>query len=513
MTGRDLFALMPFWILAGTAVLIILAIAIKRNLALTAWLAFLGCAASFLSVFKVAGLASVGGGPLLVIDTYALFFMGLLAAGGMFIILLGYAYFRPLGEDGEEFFLLVLLAVLGAAVLAASRHFVSLFLGLELLSVALYALISYRLDRAEAIEAGIKYFVLASASAAFLVFGMALIYAGTGTMDIGQAIRGLESAAGFAPVIFLGIALVVVGIGFKLAVVPFHMWAPDVYQGAPTPVAALISTVSKGGMLALLFRFFAASPVSRRPALLLLFALISGASMFVGNLLALRQSRIKRILAYSSIAQLGYLLIAFATGSGTGAEAAAFYLAAYFIMMIAAFGVVALLDADPRQGDEGYGESGGDADKIEDYRGLFWRRPGLSAVLTASLLSLAGIPLTAGFIGKFYVAAAGVGSSLWTLVILLIVNSAIGLYYYLRIIVAMYSRPESGKPEDPENDGDMYLRYVSPKSPSQAGIPVAGWLALVLLTILLIWFGVFPSGLISVIKLAAAALAGPTTIP
>jgi len=484
MTGAELIALTPLWLLGGTAVLILLGIAVKRSHAWSCALAILGSLASFIAAFRLSASAPVPVGVLLVADKYSLFFTSLLAAGGMFVMLLGYGYLKSYDGDREEFYPLVLLAVLGAAVLASSTHFVSLFLGLEILSVALYSLVSYPMEKKEAVEAGVKYLILASATAAVLLFGMALIYTATGAMEFKGVAEGLAGAGGMTPLILLGFSLMIVGIGFKLAVVPFHMWTPDVYQGSPPPVAALISTVSKGGVFAFLFRFFTIIPIGRHPSLVLLFALISGGSMFAGNLLALRQTRLKRILAYSSIAHLGYLLVAFIAGGETGVEAAAFYLVAYFIMMTAAFGVISVLSGPEH-----------DADELDEYRGLFWRRPALAVVLTGALLSLAGIPLTAGFLAKFYVVTAGIGRALWALVIILVVNSTIGLYYYLRIIVAMYKRVE-------EDEAGGSLRPAS-------AVSLASGLALLVLVMLTIWFGVSPSGLIELVRFAAAALTGP----
>src|SRR3546814_660613 len=301
-------------------------------------------------------------------------------------------------------------------------------------------------------EAGIKYLIMAAFSSAFLLFGMALIYARTGSMSFSGIGEALANSGRITPLLLAGFGMMIVGIGFKLAVVPFHMWTADVYEGAPAPVTAFIATVSKGGMVILLLRFFTEANAFRYPTLMVIFTVIAIISMFAGNLLALLQQNVKRLLAYSSIAHLGYLLVAFiAAGAGsvpatgatdggtgtaqasgtmaaqTGMEAVIFYLVAYFITTLGAFGVLTVL-SDPVR----------DAEQLDDYRGLMWQRPRLALVFTAMLISLAGIPLTAGFIGKFYVAAAGIHAGLWLLVILLVVNSVIGLFYYLRLIVIMF---------------------------------------------------------------------------
>ncbi len=484
MSSTDLLALSPLWISAAAAVILLLLIAAKRRFSVAAGFSLAASAAGLAAVFGSARLAPRTVTPLFVIDGYALFFTGLFFAAGFIIFLLAWSYFRPSATRREEFFLAGFVALLGASALAASVHFVSFFLGLEILSVSLYVLISFPLERREAIEAGIKYLVLASSSAAFLLFGAALVYGETGGLDFATWAARAAAGAVDRPLFVLGVSLMIVGIGFKLAVVPFHMWTPDVYQGAPAPASALVATISKGGMLAFLFRFFWTIDIRRFPSLLLVFALVAGASMVAGNLLALRQNRVKRILAYSSISHLGYLLVAFLANGAAGLEAAAFYLVAYVITMTAAFGAVALLSPEEA-----------DADALDDFRGLFWRRPAVAAVLTLALLSLAGIPLTAGFLGKFYVVAAGVGSSLWALVIVLVATSVVGLYYYLRVLVVMYARPLEPRAE---------AARLSPAGRSS----LAGGIGLAVLALLLLGLGIFPSGMIEMIKTTVLTLAG-----
>jgi len=273
-------------------------------------------------------------------------------------------------------------------------------------------------------------------------------------------------------IVYAGMAMIIVGIGFKLAVVPFHMWTPDVYEGAPAPVTAFIATVSKGAVFALLLRYFTLVDVRLNGSLFLIFTVIAIASMFFGNLLALLQNNVKRILAYSSIAHFGYLLIAFLAGKEYAFMAVSFYLIAYFVTTLGAFGIITVLSGSQREND-----------RIEDYHGMASRRPWLSGVFIAMLLSLAGIPLTAGFIGKFYIAKAGIGSSLWLLVVMLIINSAMGLFYYLRIVVALFKEP----------DGDE-------DSVSAINVSLSDGITLAVLTILLLWIGVYPATLIELIQ-------------
>jgi len=369
-------------------------------------------------------------------------------------------------------------------VLAAATHFASFFLGLEILSVSLYAMAAHLPGRRRGVEAALKYLVLAATSAAFLLFGMALVYAQSGGLGFAQLAPTPSQQPLSGLILPAGLALMIVGIGFKLALVPFHLWTPDVYQGAPAPTAAFIATVSKGAMFVVLLRLFRPLNLDPAGALFQVFVVIAAASMFTGNLLALLQSNVKRMLAYSSIAHLGYLLVAFLAAGPLADAAVAFYLVAYFATMLGAFGVVGALSGPDR-----------DADAMSDYQGLAWRRPWLAAAMTAMLLSLAGIPLTAGFVGKFYVLAAGAASHLWWLVLVLVVNSAIGLFYYLRVMIAMFA-PATAGPED--------IPGVEPRASTPGALPLAG-LALAALTLLVLWLGVDPSTLMRAI---AAALAG-----
>ncbi|MGH9377550.1 MAG: NADH-quinone oxidoreductase subunit N, partial [Terriglobia bacterium] len=382
MSATDLFTILPLLILGGASVVVMVVIAIRRNHAVTLALTLIGLAAAFASLFWVAQDAPRQVSSLLVVDRYALFYMGLVIAATFAVALLSYSYFERREDDPEELYVLLLIAALGSAVLVSSSHFVSFFLGLEILSVALYTLNAYLHTRRFPLEAGIKYLILAASSAAFLLFGMALVYSELGTMEFSR-IRQLVTASPDVnqAVLLAGAALIITGFGFKLALVPFHLWTPDIYEGAPAPVTAFVATVSKGAMFALLLRYFTWSGTHHYGAIFLVFTIIAIASMIVGNFLAMMQGNVKRILAYSSIAHMGYLLVAFQAGGELASQAVAFYLVAYFITTIGAFGVVSIMSDGER-----------DADSIDDYRGLFWRRPILASVFTAMLLSLAGIP-------------------------------------------------------------------------------------------------------------------------
>jgi len=482
MTRFDLFMLLPFIILSAAGVLSLLVIALCRSHRATLATAVVGLVLSLAAVLIVAPSAPRQVTPLLVIDGYALFYSGLILAAALVVVLLSYDYLAVGHERSEEFYVLILLATLGSTTIVAATHFASFFLGLEVLSVSLYALIAYRPNRI-GIEAGLKYLVLAAASAAFLLFGMALMYAELGTMQFARLAQLLAARGDYSLVTLIGLVMILVGIGFKLGVVPFHLWTPDVYQGSPAPATAFIATISKGAMFALLLRYYGSLHLERHESLILFFTAIARLSMLVGNLRALMQRNVKRLLAYSSIAHLGYLLVAFLASGPRGTAAATFYLVAYFVTTLGAFGIVAILSGRR------------DADRWEDYAGLADGHPWLAGALAGMLLSLAGIPLTAGFIGKLYVLQAAVGTDLWLLVIVLIVASTIGLYYYLRLMTTM-NQFSSEPVQAPSPLVALRVRSYSP----------AGAVVLLALAAVLLWLGIYPAPLIRLIHSAVAGL-------
>jgi NADH-quinone oxidoreductase subunit N len=476
LNGADISALLPFLLIASASIVVMVVTAIRRNHRVAVLLSLVGLALAFASVWQVLPLARRQVGPLLIIDGYALFYIALITAAAFAVVVLSYGYFERQTEHREEVYILLLVAVLGSVVLVASNHFVSFFLGLEILSIALYALNAYLRDRVLPLEAGIKYLVLAAASAAFLLFGMALIYAELGTMEFGRIETLISAGDVNRPLLLAGMVLMITGFGFKLALVPFHLWTPDIYEGAPAPVTAFVATVSKGAMFALLLRYFYTVSLRHFQSLFLVLAIIAIASMVAGNVLALLQNNVKRILAYSSIAHMGYVLVAFLAAGVMGAQAVSFYLVAYFITTIGAFGVITVLS--PRERD---------ADQLDDYRGLFWKRPAVGALFTLMLLSLAGIPVTGGFFGKFYIVAAGASSAMWGLIIPLVLTSAIGVFYYLRVVVAIYSPPAETKEALP-------VLHV----PASSGI-ILGALA-----VLLVWLGVYPARFLQLVDSAVS---------
>jgi NADH-quinone oxidoreductase subunit N len=467
MTEKDFLSLTPFLIIAIAPVVIMLVISILRNYRVVFWFSVLAFLASFVSIFFILPSIPNTIGTLFIVDVYGLFFLGILLVSALLVTFISYEYIKQLEGVREEYYIIIFTSTLGAALLAVANHFVIFFLGIETLSISLYILIAFHKSKSNSIEAGIKYLILASVSSAFLLFGMALIYTASGTMQFTAIVKVFGGGDHLSPLIISGFGMMMVGIGFKLALVPFHMWTPDVYQGAPAPVSAFVATVSKGAVMAVLIRFFFSLKGFNNHYFFVTISAIAILSMFFGNILAIKQKNLKRLLGYSSIANMGYLIIILLVGTNRGIHASVFYLISYFITTIGAFGVISLLSSDKYE-----------AENIEDYKGLFWKKPWIAIVLTLSLLSLAGIPLTSGFIAKFYIIFEGMKAGLLVLIISLLINSVIGLYYYLRVITALFS-----------SAGDNMLPELAPW----------GNVTLAIIAISILILGIYPGWLIDII--------------
>jgi NADH-quinone oxidoreductase subunit N len=487
MILQDFIALSPILNLGAFSLVTMLAIAFQRHHARIAALAFLSCLLTLATLPWAVTVAPRAVTTLLVVDGHALLYMGLVLTATMVIIALSYRYlifqFRET-EGVEEYYLLLLLATFGGLVLTTAAHFVSFFLGFELLGLSLCSLIGYLRTRRHPLEAAVKYLLLSITASAILLFGLALLYFESGAMTF-HAVGAIMKQAQSVPALWLGgLILVLIGIALKLGLAPFHMWIPDVYQGAPTPITTYIATVSKAAVVALLLRFTTEVGVLELPPVVHLFSLLAVVSMVTGNILALLQQNVKRLLAYSSIAHFGYVLVALLAGGPPAAEAVTFYVIVYCAMSLGAFGSVTV-----------YSSEGSDKNRFEDYQGLFWTRPWLAGILALSLLSLAGIPVTAGFIGKFYAIAAGVDAGLWWLVLALIVNSVVGLYYYLRLIVTLF--------------GEESAPATAPQGQVEPSAQMAGWTAAVSLGFvasMILLVGVYPEPLMELIRDSLSSL-------
>ena len=456
MNAADFQALAPLLILAGGATLIMLQIAFRRDTRLTAALTVTTFVAAAFSIIYAGDSAPRFVTPLLRADHMALVFSALFCIAAAVTSILSMDYLRQRGDEPEEYFLLLVLSTLGACVLAYAAHLASLLLGMELMSVALYALIAYPDKTKLPLEAAIKYLVLSGAASATMLFGFALLYGATGTMAFAAMGEQLLVASADNATLLVAAVMIVSGLGFKLSLVPFHMWTPDVYDGAPAPITGFLASVSKAAVFVALVRWFLASDLFRFEILIDSIALLAIFSMLVGNILALLQNNIKRMLAYSSIAHMGYLIIILVVGSNIAhrslaIEAGMYYLIAYTATTVAAFGLLTLLSSEGNHRENV---------QLHDVSGLFWHRPLYAGLMMVALLSLAGIPLTAGFIAKFYLITAAVSDLRWILLGALVLGSGIGIYYYLRVIFYMTRRVEehNSKPVAP---GGFMLRAVS----------------------------------------------------
>jgi NADH-quinone oxidoreductase subunit N len=511
--------LAPVLIVSLTAVVVMLLIAIKRHHNLSATVTVIGLNAALASVFlpavqrlqtypldafrhffqlapdqslglrefvllnfmpdqvftgKAAALNVVN--SLFMVDGFAQFYTLLILVAALACCTLAHAYIHDYHDNKEELYILVLIAVAGGILLVSAQNFSSFFIGLELLSVPTYGLLAYTHERSKSLEAGIKYMVLSATASASILLGMAFLYGFSGTFNFHQLGVQLVHALR-EPLVVAGVGLILVGLAFKLSLVPFHRWTPDVYQGAPAPVATFLATVSKVAVLALFLRFMFTSGALAMEGTRIVLVVIAVLSVIIGNLLAVRQVNIKRLLGYSSIAHLGYILIAVvAIGPGSLATVN-IYIVTYVLTTIGSFGVVALMSS-PYDGDE--------AESLADYRGLFWRRPLMTSVLTVMMLSLAGIPLTAGFIGKFFVVFSATQGMAWWLLAVVILGSAIGLYYYLRVLIVLYMTPSKTLHLDAQRNWGVQ----------------AGGIMVLLCSLLVLILGVYPKPLIEAAALA-----------
>ncbi|HKQ58728.1 MAG TPA: NADH-quinone oxidoreductase subunit N [Candidatus Eisenbacteria bacterium] len=398
--------------------------------------ALLTLAASAWSVFRVRDVRRPLFEGMFVHDTFTVFFTLLFCAVGAIAVLQSWDYVRRTRINHGEYYALLLAATLGMILMAASNDLITVFLGLELMSLALYILVGFRRGRLDSSEAALKYFLLGAFASGFLLYGIALLYGATGTTNLGRmAIFLSDSPMLGNPMLLIGALLVIAGFGFKVAAVPFHMWTPDAYEGAPTTVTGFMSAGAKAaGFAALLRVLLIALPGLAhdwRPVL----SWIAILTMTVGNVTALLQTNLKRMLAYSSIAHAGYLLVAVVAGGTEGGAAALFYLAVYSLMNLGAFGVLALLGREQEE-----------RVTLADLAGLSTRQPLLALAMTIFMLSLGGIPPTAGFMGKVYVFGTAVNAGLIPLVIVGVLNSVVSVFYYLRVTVAMYMREPQGEP-------------------------------------------------------------------
>ncbi|HET7815488.1 MAG TPA: NADH-quinone oxidoreductase subunit N [Candidatus Baltobacteraceae bacterium] len=471
----DWTAVVPLFIVGGVAVLVLLADLLTRkpNGSISTGIGIIGLAAAGIYAARAVPFGT----------THNAFFGGFMLGGFATVMqeviviaaIVSLAIVRtnrnPQRMGGTV--ALLLWATTGAMLMAGAANLMTIFLGLELLSLALYCLCALG-DRASSRESGLKYLILSSTASGFLLFGMALLFGASGSITLGAL---ASPALAHDPLYWLGAGLFLIGIAFKLSLMPFHIWSPDVYEGAPLPVTAYMSVVTKAGTLAVLARFiFAAYAGGSADKLLLPIYIIAAISMIGGNAAMLAQTDLKRLLAYSGIAQAAYIVAALAGGTALGVRYAIYYLAAYTFMNMGAFAIAAVASADGEEGTH-----------LTSYRGLAYRRPWLAAAMTFFLLALAGFPPTAGFLGKILILSTNVTAGYAWLGAFLIAGTAISLYAYFKVVRAMYERPAPSHPAPPATAPAMPLAYVS--------ITVCA-----LLTLIMTFYPLTPSAVLPLIK-------------
>ncbi len=467
----------PQLILLAAALLLLLLPLFWRGVRreLLAAIAGLGLTAAFVATAGLWNQPATGFNGMVTIDRFGLAFAGLCFLGGLLTVLISLNRVEEEYVQYGDFYGLLLLAVAGMTILTTTLNLIILFLGLELLSIALYVMVGFRKMRVDSTEAALKYFLLGSFATGFLLYGMALLYGATGSLDL-QRIGAAVAAGGGGPMLLAGGVLLLIGFAFKAALVPFHMWTPDVYQGAPTPVTAFMSTATKAVAFAVLARIVTIAMPFARFNWAMILPLLAVLTMTVGNLLAITQGNIKRMLAYSSIAHAGYLLVALSAGNAAGQSAILYYLVVYTLMNAGAFGVIAWFGRSNRE----------ERLTFASYRGLGYRYPFASLAMAVFMFSLAGIPPTGGFLGKFYLFAAAVQAGQIPLVVIAVLNAVISVFYYTRLVVNLYMREA--------------------EEPLTAEKPHPALLAALLLALLgVLWLGVAPNGLMALFNRAALA--------
>lgn len=477
---QKFITLFPIFILIITLFCVLLSISCKRNHFLVNLMTIIGLNAALIACFIIEKYVNLNVTELLLVDSYSIFYTTLIILGSTIICIFAYNWLSNFPENKEEFYLLIIISTIGGVILTEAIHLSSFFIGLELVSLPLCGLIGYsvRLQK-NSLEASLKYTILSAVTSSLILFGIALIYAKIGTLSLIQIGHFLQNSINTDPIILVGFGMLIVGLGFKLSLFPFHLWTADVYQGSPLPSSAFLATVSKIAIFSVMMRFFIEIPISENQSIHLLIYIMSSLSILVGNLMAISQNNIKRILGYSSIANVGYLIITCLTvqyNHKLGLETASIYLITYLLSNLGVFGIMNLISSPYKDSD---------ADSIYHYRGLFWHSPIISALMTIMLLSLAGIPITLGFIGKFYIISANLDAKFWFLLINVAIGSAIGVYFYLRIVISLYLHP----PKFYFHDVSNYWAYTP------------NGIIIIMIAILILFLGIYPQPLIELVSM------------
>ena len=487
MNPNDILTILtPLILVIGGLVLLLVDLAVPPGKkAITAWLAIVALAAACVSLPFLGGLNLTGFNNMTAVDGYAVFLDGLIAGIAIVTVLLTLRYNEDRGIMRGEFYPLLLFSASGMMLMAHAVNLLIVFVALELLSIPLYVLCGIARPRVDSEESSMKYFLLGAFASGFLVYGIALIYGASGTLQLGEIARKISSGGITSNLLlFTGVGLVLVGLGFKVAAVPFHMWTPDVYEGAPTTVTAFMATATKAAGFAAVLRVFLFGLAPLLTTWQPIIAGLAALTMIVGNVVALTQTNLKRMLAYSSIAHAGYALVGVAAGNPLGTTGVLFYLASYAFTTLAAFAVMTVMATTV-----------GENQSIDAYAGLIRRRPLLALVMALSMFSLTGVPPTVGFAGKYFLFQAAIASGLVWLAIVGVLTSVISAYFYLRVVVTMFMR-----------EPDAEAQPLSEPNTAR-GIAVA------LTGIATLIFGILPSPLLGLVTQAVKAIASTGRLP
>ncbi len=475
ISASDFYYILPELVLtAGALLVLVVDVLVPRAGKTLAAVALAALAATLVALVPFSSTHVEVAHGLIAVDRFALFFKVVFLAAAALTVLMSVSYLEIEGASPGEYYFLILCATLGMMIMAGGIDLITIFIGLETMAVSFYVLVGFIKPNQRSNEAAVKYFLLGAFSLGILLYGMSLMYGLSGTTNLrvmATTFVGQERD----PRLVLAVILVVAGVGFKIAAVPFHMWAPDVYEGAPTPITAFLSVGSKAASFAMLLRIFLEGLPSMGADWRMLFEVLAVVTMTVGNLAALTQTNIKRMLAYSSIAHAGYLLIGVVSGTPRGVTAMLIYLVVYAFMQLGAFAIVVLMRRRDVIGDE-----------LKDFSGLNARHPLAAFAMLLFMLSLGGIPPTAGFMGKFWLFGAAIDAGYVWLAVIGVLNSAVSLYYYVRIVVFMYLKPQAAGSEPKE-------------SPALS-------LALAVTVVATLYFGMYPRLLFEVAESSARTL-------
>ncbi|HAK54322.1 MAG TPA: NADH-quinone oxidoreductase subunit N [Acidobacteria bacterium] len=477
-SAADFYNILPELVLTGGALLVLIVdvLTVRQQRSLLGWLTFGVLSATLLALLPFSDANTVASRGLLAIDGFAFFFKVIFLLTALVTVLMSSSYIEVEQLRAGEYYFLILCATLGMMFMASGIDLITILIGLETMAVAFYILAGFLKPNRRSNEAAVKYFLLGAFSLGILLYGMSTLYGLSGTTNVRELATALASQERSA-LLIVGLVMVVAGIGFKVAAVPFHMWAPDVYEGAPTPVTAFLSVGSKAASFAMLLRLFMEGLPFLADVWQPMFWVLAVVTMTVGNLAALTQSNIKRMLAYSSIAHAGYLLIGVVANSSRGVAAMMIYLLLYVFMQLGAFAVVVMLRRQDVVGDE-----------LKDLSGLYFRYPTAACAMLFFMLSLGGIPPTAGFMGKFWLFSAAIESGFFWLAVIGVLNSAVSLYYYIRVVVFMWMKEEAlGSPI-----------VASPSMAVALTVALAG----------VVVFGVYPRPLFELAQVSAQSLGG-----